>query len=544
MVAVTGAPNRAWPGVAALLLALLPPAAAGQTAGGHPTSIAWDGAWYMDWSPLRMPADLPRARPGAPAGAAAAFAPATRIGLFWSGGNAGALPLDADSSHARFDAATVSETGAYRRPLESSGAANHAVGGVGWRGLGERSMVIGGVVAGRQLLDAGAAALFIDPFSSSPHVPADTSSPAMERQYARLEGATGTRIGGWGVGIAAGYQIIESGGRDTPIPRIARLAEPGLALGIVRSIGRFQLGAHGRWRATAETIQIVPMTAETHVFPFRGFADPGPISLLPGTGVYYRRMDREALALGVGVGGEVAGVRWVAYGERTELDEEQTSDRRVDPRLDRWSATGTVFGAAAQTRRGDLLLTLRLRSASLTGEAWGHDLDEAVFVGDETVRTAVLEAAHPGPGPWDIALTASLAHEDRHRRDHLILVQSEIETLGPGLSAELARPIAERGAVAIRYGVHRYTARAALTMPQEAGPMFRELIWPEVAMLASPAGSHAVGLVLSWTTTRDVRLVSHLAWATAAPARPPIQLSGSPEGRRSVLRLSLGAILN
>lgn len=529
MVAVT----RALGFVAALAL----PAAAVAQAGGHPASAAWDGLWYTEWGPLRPIADLPRERPGDQVALPAPFAPAPDVGLFWTGGNPGAIAFDVRRGYAEFEALSVTESGSYRRPLAPERSENRGAAGVGWTRLGERGAAVGGAVAGQQVLDPASPALTAFPFSSTPLVLADTSAPGMEHLYARLEGASGARIGDWGLGLAAGYQVAESGGFATPIPRIARLAEPALAAGIARVLGPLELGVYGRWRATALSTQVLsPRTGSTHVFPFFGYAEPVPIQILQST--YYRRMDREARALGGGGAGELGGVRWAAYGEATSLDEEQTSDRQVEQKLDRWSATGVAYGGAAQARVLGALVTVTLRAASLSGQATRHDIEETVFDADETVRTGSVEARLPRVGPWDLAVTLALAHEHRRRRDGIARTRSDIEALVPGAIAHVARRITDRFDAAVVYGFRAYAVRAGIP---EGGPMYSRLLWPDMLLQATPARSHGVRGALRYTTAGNVTFLARLEWSTLGPGSTERSFAELPDGSRNTLRVSFGA---
>ncbi len=521
-----------------------PTTAAGQASAGHPADGWWVDGWYLEWSPLRQLGDLPRPGPAPQPRPSLLLSPDPEVGLFWTGGNPGAVATDVRESHAEFHAMHAGQWGEYHRPLEAGESALRGLGGVGWRPLGDWGAAVGTVAAGRREMDPGPSGLLLQPYSSVPQVFTDSVAPAMEHTFAQLQGALSWSGRGWGLGAAAGYQVAEGGARATRVPRIGQIAEPGVTVGVTRSVGdALNLGVHGRWRGMAETVQVVPTRGATTVHVFHGYGEPTPIDV--STNLYRRRVDRSAVGAGLGASGSLGRTRWAAHGERTRMDERQTSDQRaaVDPRLDRWRSEGWEFGAAVQLEAALGLLTVRGRWASFSGEGERHALEELVFLAEESARRGSVELRSRSRGPWRYAAALTFAHEDRERRDEVALLRTEVETVAAGLALEVAHRFGARLDGSLGYGFQAYAARAGVPPSQDAGPLFGELLWPGVLVEATPAASHSVSTTLRWATGRDADLTLRVAWSRTAPQEGDRHFAELPGGSRNALRISLGSAL-
>jgi len=218
--------------------------------------------------------------------------PVPKIGLFWTGGNPGALRWDIDDQRNDILAVRAGQDGDYRRPLDPAAATVTRISGMGWQPLGSRGAAIGRVLFDRTIRDPSSASDVNDSYSSSPFVVTDTSAAALRTSRARLEGAGGWRLGDWGLGVALGYDARTTTTVSSPFVRRNRAVSPAATVGVVRSFrsGRFQAGVRGSWRGGEETIKLIEVAREGIVFQLEGYREVPAQSIIGG---YFRRARRQ-----------------------------------------------------------------------------------------------------------------------------------------------------------------------------------------------------------------------------------------------------------
>jgi hypothetical protein len=470
--------------------------------------------WWRRWSPLAPVADLVRPPAPVPVFPLLTLTPAPRLGLTWTAGNPGALARDAAVAHTEFRGSVSGESGTYRRPLDAGRTGGVLASASGWRPLGASGGVVGGVTVERASMAGGVPADIGEPYGMTPHLFADSSGTDLGRTLVRLEGAGGWTLGAWGVGLGLGHQSWDTRTGVTQIPRYQRGSRSGATVGVTRDLasGRLRVGAHGRWRSEVQQLSLTTRQAETTAFLFEGYSEPVLTRLAAKQG-YVRRVEREGAATAVSAEVEAGGLRWVAFGEASKLDERQFEQLTTnDPPTDHWNTRGHAAGIAAEAGRaeGGTHLLVMLRWMSVSGEATRAGLEEegVLFEADEGVLDGALDLRiDPGNG-WKAGAHVSVGREDRERVDRLARIRSAVRAWRPGFALEAARDVGDRFAVGAGAGLSWYTPSGGIPDPSTLGAGYRDWIGPELAYVATgsrtlsglvtlrwdPAGSHALTL--------------------------------------------------
>jgi peroxiredoxin len=470
--------------------------------------------------------------------------PAPRVGLLWTMGHVGALPFELEDRRSDFHGAMADVSGDFRRPLDPAQARAVDLAGFGWRPLGEGG-VVGRANLTVQSLDPSSYAHVLAPYGSSPLAATDTSAPAVEGPTARLEGAGGWRFGGWGVGLAAGYEAVVLRGGPR-LSRSGRVSSWGASGGLVRRLGGLRLGLYGRWQGWAEQLVISSNGDPGLVHQLKGYAEPEPILVLPTSGAYPRRIEHEAKSAGLGVAGGLAGVAWALFAEATRRTETETSTLRSNnPPEDGWQTSGPIIGGALQaTLWGRLLATLDARWMELEGSATRPDLEGAIFRANESalVVTSDFRIA-PTSSRWGGALGLSVRRESRDRRDAVAELGTDIEGWVHAATLEVAHWFSQGFIASVGYAGARYSRTASIPDPFYLGPAFRGLIAPELAYYATESVSHQGALTLRWNAHRNSSLWVQGRYGVLKPLENQVDLFYAPDGERQSWSLALGVVL-
>jgi len=499
------------------------------------------------WSPLAPLADLPRALTRPSALPDLLTSPPPRVGLFWSVGNPAAVALEVPRHHTEFRAGSSRDAGVYRRPLDADHSSTAQLAGLAWQPVGRRSVAIGRVIIDRESLSESSRSEFINAHASNPLVPVDTSTPAMRRDRVIVEGSLGRRVGGFAFGLGAGLEARDHRTVSARLPRISRVTTPALVAGITRSLGRdrIRVGVHGRWLGGTETANIFPFNLNATVFQIEGYADPDTITVTQQP--YYRRAERSSLAVGIGASVAFGGATWVAAAERTGRREGQFSERREDPRKDRWSSDGRVLKAAAQRPlwAGRILLTARGRHERLAGEATRGDLAGAIFITEESVFDSDFELRFtPSGGRWLAAGSVATRRERRLRRDFIADRYSNMDIWTPGGTVEVGLILPRRTAVSVGYALSRSSPIATIPNPAlTGGPVFRQLTAPELAFHATPAIAGAAAVTLKHTRSSGAALWFRGSGERLGPGSFARPIPTGPAGTRTLWSASVGVTL-
>lgn len=502
-------------------------------------------AWTQQWSPLIPFGQLARRPPSAPGRLGLLLYPDPRIGLFWTAANPAALAFEIGAGRTEFMASLAREHGDFRRPLDPKRVTERGLAAHSWTPLGNKAGVIGQLVLDERLFD-GTRADQLDPHGSAPFAVSDTGASNLRSTKARLEAAGGWRIGSWALGLSGGLEAVTLRTRRDRVPTIDRAARPGAAVGVARrfGLGDLVVGVHGRWQRDVETVFLGDAPFGGIVHRIDGFTEPIATDLTPPAG-FSRRIERHSLAGGVGFAVTMFDMRWVAFGERTRYDDEQAVDARSRI-LDDWSATGLGLGAALQRAITDrALVTLNVRWRDIDGRARKPDLPGNVFVADEQAWSANLDARfHELPGGWSLATAISFQREKRRRRDAIAEVLADIRSSNFGVNLEIARQFSNSLGLSAAYARSFYTAEGTIPQPQALGPLFGELIAPELALYLTDTQPEAARFAVQWQSNPSTAIVVQARYETLAPSdNAASRLSFAPGGDRSGWRLRFGVIL-
>ncbi len=456
--------------------------------------------WLDSWSPLSVEGDLPRRLPSASVAMPLLLLPFPKIGLFWSGGNPGAMRWEVDDQRNDISAVRAGQDGDYRRPLDPAAATVTRASGMGWQPLGARGAVIGRALFDRTIRDPSSASDMNESYSSSPFVVTDTSASALRTSRSRLEGAGGWRLGDWGLGVALGYDARTTATVASPFLRRNRAVSPAATVGMVRSFrqGSFKAGVRGSWRGGEETINLIEVAQEGIVFQLEGYREVPRQDIVGG---YFRRVSRDTRSAGLSLGGTIGAASWVAYGDGMRLRDELTGQQQDDPVTELWATSGVNAGAALQWpfARRNASFTVQGRIATLDGHAEqvfparrGLSTSERVVYGSAQFRLL------PVSRRWTAVIDASILGEHRERNDSVAGASTTIDGITPGIAVEVGGSVTRALMVSGGYAIARYGGSGTIPAANSRGPLYRRVFAPELDMATAVSRSQAVSVAAQW----------------------------------------------
>lgn len=499
------------------------------------------------WSPLMPVADLERQLPHAPPFTDMVAGTAPRIGLFWTAGNPAGLVHNASEARAELGIGFGNEVGKYRRPQDPDDVALRRLSGIAWRRVG-RGAAAGRIVAESRDIGSAPYAALVAPYVSDPLVVTDTTLPAMRRLVARLEGAIAWEERWLSVGLSAGAEVWDNRTSEARFPRLGRASRPAVAAAVGARLPFLQIRLAGqvRWMGGNETVLLAAQPDAGTVYLLDGYSEPDPRRVVPPR-VLFRRIDRDALALGGGLEGRFLGVQWVVFGQHERRTNEHSSVRDEAPPRDRWRARGWTYGAAAQGvgLRGSLLVTAWARHTGLTGDATRADLNDAVFFrSDEDVTQGSLELRYvPRASPWRVTAAFVFIREQRVRRDFIADVRSEFSSWAPGGRMEIARRFRST-TLNVGAAASGYTPVALIPDASAMGPVYQTLVAQELALYALRATSVAGTVGAAYRRGRTTLALAVIAERLSERGNEATTLAFAPTGSRTRWRLTLRVIFD
>lgn len=529
-----------------LLLGQAPLALSAQTpASAERATGTGTSAWFTAWSPLAPVADLTRALPrGAPLPdlLRGRWSP-TR--LAWAVGTPAALAFDVTGSYAELAVGLRGDAGAYRRPLDPDRVGVQQVSALGWRPLGARGGAAGRVVLDQEVDAVAGQGVVLQPYASDPHVITDATDPRMRRLRMQVEGALGWRFGEWGAGLAIGVEVRDHTTRQASQARLAKVATPGLSLGVSRRLplvgGRLAL--YARRLGGSETVLVSPQVDPASVYQLDGYNEPDPI-VVQQLSAYFRRIERDARLFGEAVTGTALGVRWVAFAEQTRRSDDHTSERREDAPKDTWRAGGSALGFAAESFvAGGLWARVAARRDRLHGDGRRTDLQGIYFKADESVWSLRTEAWLESSGlPVSVAAVFQIQHERRKREDFIVEVASDVEGWTPSVGLEVARAFG-RTAISVGSSLAWYAPVASIPDPAAMDSIYRALVTGEQGTYASASRAWTAAVSLRRELRPGTAVL--LRWTREALTPRPLAtpVPSAPTGDRVLWSFSVAAIL-
>jgi hypothetical protein len=524
------------------LMAGAPSGAAAQSLGAVPGRDLPE--WLTRWSPLNDVGSLPRQLPSPSPVMLRLLYPAEKIGPFWSGGNPGALAFDVEDSRNELSVARAGASGEYRRPLDPAASSVTRFSGMGWQPLGSRGAVAGGALFDHTIRDPSSMSDLNEPYSSSPLVATDTSVSALRTSRARLEGAGGWRLGGWGVGVALGYDTRTTATVAAPFVRRNRAVLPAATIGLVRNFrdGRFQAGLRAGWQGGEETLILATVGQTGQVFQLEGYRDvPG---LHIGASPYFRRTSRETIVAGATMGGTVARGHWAAYADGTRLDERQTNQLSDNPPDDKWATTAAIFGGAMQFpfAQERAVLTVEARNSTVNGDATLIPNITGLTAAERETNASAELRLKTLSNTATALVRASILSEHRLRNDSVADVGTIIDGTTPAIALELGRKLSSRVMLVGGYAVARYAGTGTIPSAASRGPLFRKVFAPELDIATSVLIAQAVSSALRWNVGPETAI-----WVAGRFERLDSQSADrpfAPRGERVGGSISLGVVMS
>jgi hypothetical protein len=465
-----------------------PPAAWGRAHDAHGPLAPTAAAWLGGWSPLRPIADAPRGMARAPLAPGLLDAPAPIAGAFFLVGAPGALARDltrgADDERDRIGFGDLrvrlaAASGSFRRPLDPAESSVGGVSGQGWAKVGSRGVAIGRFVVDREHLATSSFTARVTPYTASPFLSTDSVTPPMDRTRARLEGALGWELLGFGLGASAGLESREHSTTDFPLRRAGRSAFPAWSLGAERVLPWFdaRIGVFARAMEPNETNILNPRPLPTIYYPVRGLDEPVSVPL---SEQLFTREQRQGKARGITGAFSVFETDVVVTRESGSQAEDGVLGIQANPAVNRWRTSGDETRLQAQRAQGERLrLTVVGVDAAFDGAAERLDLEGIAYRASHGQRA--IEADLRGQwGAWTAAVLGGASSTTRRASDFVAELALDLDVRQTFAAAEVARRF-ERAALAL--GVSGSSAAGAGSIPavEEMLPVNQRLLAPMLA---------------------------------------------------------------
>lgn len=499
-------------------------------------------AWLETWSPLQPRADLSRRLPHVGVVPASLLLPPPRVGLFWTAGNPAGLRDEVADTRTDFAFALGRESGSLRRPLDPAESSLRQATAIGWTPVDEKLALLGRVVLDQERFDPGARADVVEAYPTSPFVTLDTSTTATRRTRVGLEGAAGLRLGGWGIGLALGYEARDHQTIEAGFIRRTRQTLPGATIGLTQAVGPVRFGPYARWRNRAETIFLIERAAQGLVVELQGLREVRPLDILS---LYYRRIDEDIPSAGWSVAAPLLGGMWTLYAERSWLHERLTRQEVNDPAEDTWDANAWTAGGAYQRLVGRrTLFTLDARYTTLRGD--GDLALDTIGVIFQAAERAVSGSAElrvlPDTVGWALVVGVQVNLEHRLRDALTVPVAAKVTGLINSVGVEVGRVFSPGLFASATVGSAGYSSNSSFPAPTALGPVYRTYVLPEYDLASRPAQPWLGAVGVRWTVGPRTSLWMKAVGERVSPTRQG-PTSFGPEGSRSVVGATVGVTL-
>jgi hypothetical protein len=530
-----------------ILLFIVPFALAAAVPGGPaPAAAQTVGAeWHEGWSPLSPLLDVSRPFMAIPRTPSLLTAPRPRVGMHWTAGNPAAMAWETADDRQEFRLGTSEESGAYRRVADpGSRASTHSFAG-GWQRLPSGTVLAGGILAGRELLGGGTDANTTRAHTASPHLLVDASGTSLRQVIARMDGAAGWEGGGWGLGVAGGYEAVDTRSEGGGVFRGFRYSVPAAALGVARQLGPVRIGVHGKWQGGYEFVSLSPREEVLLVYRLAGYTEPRAIE-------HTRCCETRTTSLrthvgGISAAGRLAGVELVAFGEVAELQERQAAVFENDPPTNDWLASGGTVGGAGSfaVAGGRLDVTLDGRFRWLSGESRQHEFaaEGVIFTADESLLRFRGEGRYALSERWSAGLSGFLDRNTARREERSNRLVSDVSGWMYGGAAEAAGRITGPWRVSGGGGISRYVAAGQVPNPAARNEAFRQYVARDYLMEVSPAMAWSVAGSVARRPPAGRSIWLRGSYGSAKPQVTGAVTAETPQGSRAMWSVALGVAL-
>jgi hypothetical protein len=499
------------------------------------------------WSPLRPIAESPRSLLRAPLAPGILDAPAPRAGAFVLAGAPGALSGDFRRANdtARFSELRLrnaSEDGEFRRPLDVADPSVIQVTGQGWAPFGRTGVAIGRFVIDRQTEDVSSFTGRVAPYVSAPSIMTDSVRPPMRRTRARLEGALGVRVYGFGLGLAAAIDSREHSTVDFPLRRSGRASTPAATVGAERALPWYgiRIGAYHRWSEPNESNILSARPLPTLMYSVQGYDEPFGLPVNASTPNVFTRNDRFAKATGGTAEATLLGAHFVVTHESSKRSDRQNlAPFTESPPVDTWAAEGSETRVQVQRDFGARIRATVVGSdEAFNGSGRRADLDGIAFRGYDARRAIEGDVRVSIGSSMRGAVLAGVVETTHELRDFVAQLRSSAVSRTPFVSAELARGF---GRFAVAAGVSSAAAvpvSGRIPVTDERGELYKRVTAPDLAYQVTEA--RAMGI---WVTATAVLRGTTFIATLRSENSSPRTVAGhrlQPEGERSARSFAIG----
>jgi|GEM_PF-894704 len=516
-----------------------PPTAWGRGPDAYSALSHTAAAWLGAWSPLRPIADTPRGLLRAPLAPGVFDAPPPAVGAFVLAGAPGALARDlarargSTGDTTRFGelrARSASSDGAYRRPLDVQDVRAVGASGQGWAPVGTRGIAIGRFAVDQDQSTTSSFSSRVAPYGGSPFISTDSVTPPMQRTRARLEGALGLRLAGFGAGLALALESREHNTENFPLRRAGRSVAPAANVGLERVLPwlGLRVGAYHRWSEPIETDILNPLPLPTVYYPLRGYDEPASVPL-SGLSLF-ARVAKRVSATGGTAELSVLNTRVVVTHERGSLAEDSYFALQQFRPTNRWRSEGRETRVQLYRDLGANTRVMVIGSSEQNaGDAVRLDLTGIAFKGRTTRNAAELDVRSTF-GAWNLAALGGAIRQTRYGSDFVVEEIADLESTQPFISGEIARRFG-RASLAVGASAVQSTSVGVVPAAAAARANYRRLIAPDLAYDAADARASAL-----WTTAmyqlNKAALFASVRYETTTPtSSAPQRLQ--PTGERT-----------
>jgi len=502
-------------------------------------------AAQTSWSPLAPTADVSRTLFTAPLPAELVLERHRPLGLFATAGNPAAAVFDLETTFSSYRVGLSHAGGTYRRPLDLQTASAPGVAVAAEARVTDRFAAAGGVALDAVAANPSSYAHELLPYGSSPLAEADTSTSAVRRPAARLDGALAWRAGRWGFGGAVSYEAVDNRTLETRLPRFGHASFPAAALGVVRVLGPVTLGLRARYVYGYEHFHIVAHGANGTAYDLQGLSDP-QVRTISSASDYFRRYLRDGTGVQASAAGHAAGIAWVADVERVNQREEQTSiEFSAHPPYDRWRAEGWHYDAAVRHALpwswGEL--TGRLSSLSFDGAAVLASVRGIFYESHESLLDLAGEWRwSPADSSWRLGATLATRHHVLNQQDFLSLRTASLDAWEPAFTFSAAHRMHSGVWWEAGTGMAWHYAASSFPDPDSTSLPYQKYVAPALSLEATRASGHSYRIAFMgplketahWWATVDYT-ISHPAFHATILPRGPV-----PSARRGDVMLTTG----
>ena len=433
-------------------------------------------------------------------------------------------------------------SGIFHRPLEADGIVQTSLIGSGSGSTSANTAAAGRFSIGRSTREGTTHSLTIEPYSELPYVPADTTTPSLERSEAEFEGALSGKTREWEYVLGAGYAAIDERSVRAPTARTIRNFAVGAGAGIAHHVpgpgGRVALGV--RWREGGEQSSDSPNPGALRIYELSGMSEVEPRDITSAPSFFQRRRGRRRTLEGA-YARPVFTVTPALYARHETFADRRTTVTRDAAPGDAWHASTSTYGLALTMP----LTTVGVLSAA--GESW-----TSTGEGRVSGLTAVVHRARRRGDRFRGSLLTGdsatrfggLGVSGERYRDRTSDAVAELSTEREGWRWQMSAAAGSKirsATVLLTYDLVMRGEGGLIPAGESLGDAFKRWVAPELEYYVAPTRAHTLGGVVLIPIAKRTTFVSFRRWKSF-----PTDFPGpfTPSGARTVTTISLGFLFD